>query len=66
MAEFAERLALAHRATAEHFQTMALQIDATIKALPTIDFERLGGYVAIAESGRWRSPRRSSSSDTRY
>ena len=52
MVSFAERFALAHRATAEHFQTMALQIDATIKALPTIDFERLGGFVAIAESRR--------------
>ena len=52
MAEFAQRLALAHRATAEHFQTMAFQIDATIKALPTINFERLGGLVAIAQSRR--------------
>jgi hypothetical protein len=52
LSEVAERIVLAHDAAARRMQSMAIQIDATLKALPTIDFGRLGSLVAIAESRR--------------
>ena len=54
LAEFAERTLLAHESAALQLSAMAVQIDATLKALPTIDFERIGGLVAFADSRRAR------------
>lgn len=52
LGEAAERIVLAHEVTARQMQSMAVQIDATLKALPTIDFDHLGGLVAITETRR--------------
>ena len=49
-----ERAAAAQEAMGPRLAAMALQIDATMKALPTIDFARLGSAIAVAEPQRVR------------
>ena len=54
LAQFAERALLAQESVARQMSAMALQIDITLKALPTIDFERIGLLVDAADSTRGR------------
>jgi len=54
LAEFAERALFAHESIARQMGTMALQIDTTLKALSTIDFERIGSLVALLDTPRAR------------
>jgi hypothetical protein len=54
LTEFAQQALTAHESMARQLGAMALQIDTTLKALPTIDFERIGSLVALAETPRAR------------
>ena len=54
LAQYAERALLAHESVARQMSAMALQIETTLKALPTIDFERIGLLVAAADRPRVR------------
>ena len=52
LGEMAEQIVRAHETAAWEVQSMAVQIDATLKALPTIDFEHIGGLVALSGERR--------------
>jgi hypothetical protein len=54
LAQFAERAVFAHEGVARQIGAMALQINATLKALPTIDFERIGTLVSLTDTPRAR------------
>lgn len=54
LAEHAERALAVHQSVSLQLGAMALQIDTTLKTLPTIDFERLAVTVALADSTRLR------------
>lgn len=51
---FADQALAAHESMARQLGAMALQIDTTLKAVPTIEFESIGSLVALANTPRAR------------
>ena len=48
--EVAQRILVSYEAVAGQLDTMALHIDAVLRAMPTIDFDRIGALAAAAEA----------------